>query len=379
MKLKSYNHTITACTLGYVVQAIVNNFITLLFVYFANNYSITLSQIATLSAFNFFIQLCMDMAAPYMTKVLGCRGMAILAHFMASIGLILMTILPEHIKPSIAFLISSRTYAVGGGVIEVMVSPMVESCPTPENKKASIMSMLHSFYSWGQLGVIILSSLFFLFFGIGNWKVMAYLWAIIPLVNGFYFMFVPIVPPISPEKGMSLKELFSSSSFRLSMAQWASAYAEKTLGLPKAIGDLALPCFFALLMGVSRVVNSRYSEKLSGKKYMLLCGGLCFIAYTLVAISPNPVVGMIGCGLCGFSVGIMWPGTYSIASKALPQGGLLMFSLLALGGDIGCSFGPAMVGYISNTFNNNLHIGMITGIAASLILIIAVLKSIKEE
>lgn len=371
-KKLTYNHTIIACFIGYIVQAIVNNFVPLLFLTFHKSYGIPMSSITLLITFNFGLQLLIDFLSAGFIDRIGYRASAILAHVFASCGLILLTILPDLLPdPFVGLLIAVMVYAVGGGLLEVLVSPIVEACPT--DHKESAMSLLHSFYCWGHVGVVLLSTAYFAVFGTANWKYLALIWAVIPLANAVFFSRVPIASLISEgETGMTLKELAMQKIFWVMMllmvcagaceqavSQWASALAEAGLGVSKSVGDLAGPMLFAVLMGTSRALYGKFGEKLPLRPCMILSGILCGVSYLLISLSPSPLLAFAGCGLCGFSVGILWPGTFSMASAALKRGGTLMFAMLALAGDLGCSGGPTYVGFLSGIFDNNLKMGIL--------------------
>ncbi len=373
MKKKlTYDHTIIACFIGYIVQAIVNNFVPLLFLTFQKTYGISLSRITFLVTLNFGIQLTVDLLAAFFVDKIGYRISMCLAHLCAAMGFILLTILPEILPdPYIGIMIAVSIYAIGGGLLEVVVSPVVEACPTKH--KESAMSLLHSFYCWGHVGVVLISTVFFAAAGIEHWRILAVLWVLICLGNMLFFMFTPIASLIEEgETGFSFKELLSQKLFWVlllmmicagaseqAVSQWASTLAEKGLGVSKTIGDLAGPMTFAILMGTSRALYGKFGEKMDLDKFMSASCLLCVISYLLIAIVPNPVINLLGCAICGFSVGIMWPGSFSKASKAMPLGGTLMFALLALGGDIGCGGGPTFAGMMASVFNDNLQIGIL--------------------
>lgn len=387
----SYKTTITSCFVGYIVQAIVNNFIPLLFITFQNSYSIPLSQITLLVTINFAVQLLVDLASTLFVDKIGYRLSAVLAHVFAGAGLLLLTILPELMDPFAGILTAVLVYAVGGGLLEVLISPIMESCPTDNKEKA--MSLLHSFYCWGHVGVVLLSTLFFKLAGIQNWRIMAFIWALIPLANAFVFAKTPIASLISEgERGMTLRELFISRTFWILMlmmlcagaseqavSQWASAFAEKGLGLTKAMGDLTGPMTFAILMGASRAVYGKYGDKINLDTFMKASTMLCVISYLLISLSPSPVISLIGCAICGMSVGIMWPGTFSKASAALRNGGTAMFALLALAGDLGCSGGPTLVGLVSNAANGNMKLGIFAAILFPVVLILCLFVPKKQK
>lgn len=378
----NYKHTIYACFIGYIVQAIVNNFVPLLFLTFHSTYGIPLSKITFLVTFNFGLQLVIDLLSAGFVDRIGYRASAILAHVCAAAGLLALTVLPELTPDSfVGLLIAVLIYAVGGGLIEVLISPIVEACPTDNKEKA--MSLLHSFYCWGHVGVVLLSTIFFKAAGIGHWKVLAAFWAIIPAANVLLFARVPINHLIAEnEKGMTLKELLTGKIFWTMMllmlcagaceqavSQWASTFAELGLGVSKTIGDLAGPMFFAILMGTSRTVYGKYGEHIHLERFMAYSGVLCIISYLIIVFSPNPVLGLIGCGLCGLSVGILWPGTFSMAAARIKNGGTLMFAFFALAGDVGCSVGPTVVGSVAGACGDDLKAGIFVALVFPVLLL----------
>ena len=387
-----YNKTVTACFVGYIVQAIVNNFVPLLFLTFQRSYGIPLSQITMLVTFNFGIQLLVDLLSVGFVDRIGYRASLIIAHVMSAAGLILLTILPGRLgSPFPGILISVMIYAVGGGLLEVLVSPVVEACPSDNKEKA--MSMLHSFYCWGHVGVVAVSTIFFKLFGIENWKLLAVVWALIPLCNAFVFTRVPIASLIEEgEKGLSIKELFSMKIFWIlfimmicsgaseqAVSQWASTFAEMGLGISKTAGDLAGPMAFAVLMGTSRLFYGKYGDKIDLDRFMICSSLLSIAAYLCISLVPVPMVSLIACAVCGLSVGIMWPGTFSKASATLPRGGTAMFALLALGGDVGCSGGPTLVGMVSSALGDNLKMGILAGVIFPVLLLSGILLCRKSR
>lgn len=313
------------------------------------------------------------------------------AHVMSAAGLVLLTILPGLLpSPFVGILISVMVYAVGGGLLEVLVSPVVEACPSDNKEKA--MSMLHSFYCWGHVGVVLLSTLFFRLFGIQNWKVMAVLWAVIPVYNAFAFTRVPIAPLLEDgDTGFRIRELFGMKTFWIllimmicagaseqAVSQWASTFAEQGLGISKTAGDLAGPMAFAILMGTARWFYGKYGDRIRLDRFMVYSSLLCILSYLGISLLPVPQLSLAACALCGLSVGIMWPGTFSKASSSLPKGGTAMFALLALGGDVGCSGGPTLVGFISSLLGGNLKMGILVGIVFPILLLLGVLLCRKQ-
>lgn len=385
-KHNPYKRTLTACFIGYIVQAIVNNFAPLLFLTFQSTYGIPLSRITLLVTINFSLQLLIDLFSAGFIDKIGYRASVVLAHIFSAAGLILMTVLPGLLPDAfVGLLISVLVYALGGGLLEVLVSPIVEACPTDNKEKA--MSLLHSFYCWGHVGVVLLSTLFFAVFGIENWKILALLWALVPLFNLILFATAPICTLNEEgEEGLSLSGLLTSKIFWILMllmvcsgaceqavSQWASTFAEKGLGISKTAGDLAGPMMFALLMGTSRLLYGKWGEKMNLQKCMAYSGVLCAVSYLLISLSPIPVLSLIGCGICGFSVGILWPGTFSMAAKQLRSGGTVLFALLALAGDLGCTGGPTYVGLISGAFGDDLKAGILAALIFPAFLLLGLL------
>lgn len=388
-----YQKTMYACFAGYIVQAIVNNFVPLLFLTFESDYNIPLSQITMLITFNFGIQLIVDLLSTKFVDRIGYRVSIVMAHGFSAGGLIGLVVLPDLLPNAFTgLLIAVVIYAIGGGLIEVLISPIMESCPTENKEKA--MSLLHSFYCWGHVGVVLLSTLFFKLCGIENWKILALIWAVIPIVNGIVFCKAPIASLIEDgETGMFLRDLCRNQMFWILMlmmvcagaseqavSQWASTFAEQGLGVTKTIGDLAGPMAFAILMGSARAFYGKFGEKIDLDKFMMGSSLLCVIAYLCISLSPSPLISLVGCAVCGLSVGIMWPGTFSKASATLKNGGTAMFALLALAGDVGCSGGPTLVGFVTGQMSNNLKLGILAGIVFPILLIVAeiVLKGRKN-
>ncbi len=371
----SWNHTIYACYTGYIVQAIVNNLAPLLFLTFSREFSLGLDRLALISTVNFAVQLCVDLLSAKVIDRVGYRASVMAAHVFAAAGLVGLAVFPRLLGDPFAGLMAAvALYAVGGGVIEVLISPIVEACPT--KRKEAAMSLLHSFYCWGHLAVVLLSTLFFTLFGVENWRVLAVLWAAVPIINIFYFSQVPIrsVTPEGrrePPGGLLRSGTFwvlmllmvCAGASEQGMSQWASAFAESALRLTKTAGDLAGPCAFALLMGTARALYGKFADRLPLPRAMAACAALCLGCYLLTALAPHPVLGLLGCAACGFSVGIFWPGTFSTAAKALPAGGTALYALMALAGDLGCSSGPGLVGLVSRLAGGDLKAGLLAAAA----------------
>ena len=391
-KQKNYKKTLVACYLGFVTQAITANFTPLLFLTFKDTYGITLDKIALIPLVFYLTQLLVDLAATKFADKIGYRTCVVASQVLSTVGLVLMAVLPEVLPvPFIGILISVVLYAIGSGLVEVLLSPIVEACPF-ENKDG-MMSLLHSFYCWGAMGVIVGSTLFFAVFGVGNWKVLTFIWALVPLFNTFNFINCPIERLDEDGKSMGVSKLLKTPIFWLmillmvcsgaseaTMTQWASAFTESAIGVSKAIGDLAGPCLFAMFMGISRMLYGKFSEKLDLSKVMLICGTMCVGCYLLASLSALPILGLAGCALCGLAVGIMWPGSISISSQNCPKGGTAMFAFLALAGDLGAMVSPAMVGSLSEMAGGNLKTGLFVATLFPIILVVGliILRSVKK-
>lgn len=387
---ENYNHTLRASYIGYISQAIVNNFAPLLFLTFQKTYGISLDKITLLVTMNFAVQLLVDFLAAGFVDRIGYRKAIVLAHLLCAGGVAGLGILPElTADPYLGFLGAVLLYAAGGGLIEVMISPIVEACPT--ERKEAAMSLLHSFYCWGHVLVVVASTVFFRVAGIGNWQILAFIWALVPFFNCFYFARVPIRSMTGEDRGMSMRQLAGSGVFWLfvllmvcsgaseqAMSQWASAFAESALQVGKTMGDLLGPCLFALLMGTSRAVYARFSRHMPLIPFMVGSGFLCIAGYLLAVWSKAPVMALMGCGLCGLSVGILWPGTFSLSCARIPRGGTAMAALLALGGDVGCSLGPTVVGLVSNTAGGSIRAGLLAAVVFPVLLLLCLSRAGKR-
>lgn len=389
---KNYNKTLIACYLGFVTQAITANFTPLLFLTFKGVYHVSLEQIALIPFTFYLTQLFVDLAATKYADKIGYRACVTVSQVISALGLVLMVLLPDMLgSPFVGIIIAVVLYAIGSGLIEVLVSPVVEACPF--KNKDGMMSLLHSFYCWGAVAVILGSTIFFAVFGVENWKILALIWAAIPLYNTFNFLTCPIERLPESAEGNSTRKLLRLPLFWLlillmicsgaseaTMAQWASAFTESALGVTKAIGDLAGPCLFAAFMGVSRLLYGKMSARLNLVNTMLISGLMCVVCYFVASLAALPFVGLAGCALCGLAVGIMWPGSISISAQKCPFGGTALFAFLALAGDLGATLSPTLVGYISELAGGNLKTGLLVASAFPILLVICLLiiKSIKR-
>lgn len=388
MKL-TFKHTKYAAYIGYISQAVVNNLLPLLFVSFQREFSLGLEEISLLITMNFGVQILTDLAAAKLGDRLGYRAMTVSAHILITAGLCLLTILPFAVNPFAGLCVCSAVMAVGGGLTEVVISPLVEALPGDE--KVSAMGMLHSFYCWGQVAVVLLSTAYFSVFGVEKWRFLPLLWALVPLINTFLFAKVPIRRLNEDGETVPLRKLFTVKIFwlfillmicagasELAMSQWASLFAEEGLKVSKTLGDLLGPCAFAVLMGTARLLYGIYGERINLKKMIAASGALCVISYLIAVFAPNPVVSLAGCALCGLSVAIMWPGTFSLAAKYYPQGGTAMFAVLALAGDVGCSSGPAITGTVSGA-TGNIRYGLLAAAIFPAVLAVGTLALHKNK
>ena len=391
----SAKHTKLAGYIGYLTQALIINFPPLLFITFINTYDISISMISTLIGTSFIVQLLVDAFAAKFSTKLNLRKTMITALILASVGISSYAFLPDIMpSPFIGLFISTLISSIGAGFVEVLVSPIIEACPT--DGKSAAMSILHSFYAWGHAGIIILSTIFFKLVGLDHWRLLACMWAVIPLIGMLAFSVVPIYKlAIDADDGALAKRhkpawrsgifivffviMVCAGAAEQAMAQWASTFAESGLGVQKEIGDILGPCAFGLFMGVSRVIYAKFSHIFDLRNYIFYSSIVCVFAYLVAAISPSPILSLIGCALCGLSSGMMWPGTYSLATSRIPNMGMQVFALLALGGDLGCALGPAAAGWIAEFFGNDLKIAFAISAIFPLIIVFLLLLYVRNR
>lgn len=391
MKKFNFRHTVTACFIGYMVQAIVCNFAPLLFVSWEKEFNISLPQLTTVVTLTFFTQIVIDLLSAKFADKIGYKKCLFGAHLFSGIGFLLLAILPYALpNPFVGIVISVVLYSVGSGLLEVLVSPVVESCPS--DNKAGAMSLLHSFYCWGTVGVIALSTIFFAVFGRENWRILTVVWAVFAILNGIFFCLVPIIEPKDEQAEKKSNSLFKNKIFmiaialmicsgaaELAMSQWASTFAETALGVSKTVGDLAGPMAFAVLMGSGRILFSKLSKTIDNGKYLIASAVLCILSYLLACLSPNAIISLIGCALCGLSVSAMWPGTISMSTRAMPNISTAMFAFLAVAGDIGCTSGPTLIGWLTDAVGGDLKKGLLFAIIFPIIMILAMMLMRKES
>lgn len=391
----TYKHTRLACYCGYSVSAVINNFMPLLFVIFQQDFGITMGQLSFLITLNFGVQAVIDFLGAHLADKIGYKTTAVTANLVSAAGLIAVGVLPKLFSPYISLIISVITYATGSGLLEVIVSPIIEALPS-ETKSAS-MSLLHSFYCWGQVVTVLLTTAFFALFGTESWGIACIIWSVFPLFTALFFSVVPVLTFSGNEEKVPAMKLFSvkifwiflilmtcSGATELAMAQWASLFAETALGVSKTVGDIFGPCMFAVCMGIARVVYAVFAPKIKLANYIIFCSGLGVLSYLLVSLSPNSILALSGCALCGFSVGVMWPGTLSLAAEKCSYGGTALFALLALAGDIGCVSGPNTVTLFAEKFSlfgSPLKAGLLACVIFPGIMIICtlILKSTKDK
>lgn len=382
-----FRFTRIACYAGYITQAIVNNLSPLLFLIYQSSLGITMEQVTLLITVNFGVQLFVDLLFAKLADKIGYRVCLIGAHVFAAVGLAGLMFFPRILPPFAGLITATVLMAVGGGLIEVLVSPTVEACPSPNKEKQ--MSLLHSFYCWGSAAVVAFSTAFLAAFGSLHWSILCLIWACLPLLNAILFAFVPVPSPAAEGESMPIKKLVLSPTFWLfvalmalsgaaeqSMSQWASTFAESGLGVNKTLGDLLGPCLFAILMGTARLLYAKFGKRL--RLCLILSASLAVLCYLLAWLAPVPALSLAGCAVCGFAVGILWPGTFSNASRSLPKGGTAMFALLALAGDLGCTLGPTVVGACASALGE-LKLGLAFGIAFPALFVILMLLFTKKE
>lgn len=392
MKKLNYKNTISACFIAYTVQAVVCNFAPLLFVGWSREFNISIPQLTSIITLTFLTQIIVDLLAARYADKIGYKACLVLAHIASCAGFIMLGTLPYLFASYPMIVISVIVYSIGSGLLEVLISPVVEACPT--KNKAGAMSLLHSFYCWGTVGVIAISTLYFAVFGRDNWRYLAFIWAALSILNGIYFIFVPIIEPKDSSENKKSKPILKNKLFiisiilmicagasELAMSQWASTFAETGLNVSKAAGDLAGPMAFAILMGSGRIVFGKLSSRISIEKYLVLSAVLCILSYLTACLSPSPVIALIGCGVCGFAVSAMWPATISLTTKAMPSASTAMFAFLAVAGDIGCTAGPTLIGYITNALGGELKKGLIFSCAFPVIILISLisLRKVKKN
>ncbi len=386
-----YKRTLLASYLGFVTQAVINNLAPLLFVIFQQEYDLSVSQIGFLVTFNFAVQIVVDFLGGRYADRIGYKRCILAACIFSAVGLVGLTCLPALLGNAyLGLLTAIAVYAIGSGLIEVLINPVVDALPL--DAKSAALSLVHSFYCWGHMLVVILTTAFFYFFGTEHWKLVTVLWALIPAANFLLFAVSPL-PPIHAEgQSQGMSRLVRSGIFWLlvilmicsgaseqAMSQWASYFAERGLGVSKTMGDLLGPCLFAFLMGISRLIYGIFGEKIPLRGFLYVSGGLCIASYLLAVFAPHPVLGLLGCGICGLSVGIMWPGIIGLAPDYCPGGGTAMFALLALAGDVGCSSGPSVVGLVSSAFDGELKAGLLAAIVFPLVLVVGIRRLRKHS
>lgn len=386
---RKYIPTKLAGYVGFVVQAIVNNFLPILFIVFQDIYGLGYEKLGRLIVFNFAVQMFIDFITPKIIHKIGYRRAAFLCQFTACLGLCLMSLLPRIMpSPYTAMFIAIAVYATGSGLMEVILSPMIEMLPT--GNKSGNMAVLHSFYCWGQTVVVPLTTLMVFAFGYENWSYIPLVWAIVPFINMLAFLRVPIVEPGREVKQSTLIELLKTPSFiiymlmmfcggasEIAMSQWASLFVEQALGVSKAIGDIVGPCLFALFMALGRVIYAKFSKKVSFTRLLIWLNILCFVCYVMVGISKIAALSLVFCALCGFSVSISWPGIYSAGARTFKTGGAVMFSAFAMCGDTGCALGPGLVGLVAEY--TNLNMGFIAAAVFPFIMVICSIIILKNR
>lgn len=364
---KEFRLTLMAARMGFFTQALVNNLAPVFFVLFRVLYGFSYLQVGILAALNFTLQLFADITSPNLISRFGYRKCAMTAQALCAVGLILMPglcILTGGVY--ISFIIPVLIYSYGAGMIEVLASPIVEAIPDlPENTK---MSMLHSFYSWGQMTCVALTTLALHFIGYERWFLIPVLWSAIPIFGIILFSRARLdmadMAEKESEKGgrlfcrsfvLMLIIMTCAGASEIAMSEWSSLFAEEALGVSKVAGDLFGPCMFALFMGMGRMCHAKFGERLNLSRLIKACSLLCVICYVGAALLRPAAASLIFCALTGLSVSLMWPGALSLAA-ARNNGGARMYGLLAAFGDIGCIIGPVVTSSVSEFADGNERI-----------------------
>ena len=361
MSQVSYKKTKIACYLGYVTQAISINLLPLLYLTFQNEFSVSLSQLGFLATLLFAVQMAVDLLATRFGKYVSYRWGSVAACALSALGLVLMCVLPKWMPHFyVGVMLATVILSIGGGLTEVLISPLVDAIP--EEGKVGEMSLLHSFYCWGVVAVILFSTAFFALVGVSYWRWLVLLWSLVPAVTAVMFACIPIPPkteevhshrsaPSVVRYGLFwvlMALMVFSGASEMAPAQWASFFAENNLGIPKAVGDLLGPCAFAVFQGLSRVVFSRMARRRDPRRILAWHAVGCLVAYAVIVLAPHPLLSLFGFCMCGWFVGPMWPGILSLCATRFPAGGTAMFAALALCGDVGCAAAPMMIGAVTD-------------------------------
>ncbi len=381
-----YKHTIRACYAGTFTMSLVSNLTPLLFVILMDSFGLTFEQVGRLTLVNFMTQIAADLVFSKPVDKWGVRPFVAGGHFLCTIGLVLFALAPMYAPHNtyIWFMVSTVLFSCGGGLLELLLSPIVQAIPGDE--KARAMSMLHSFYAWGFILVVVLTTTALGVFGSANWPLIMITWAILPLATGIAFLKVPLAPQVSEEQRTRTGVLLSSAFFvvvvlgiaaggaaEVSMSQWISAFTERALGLSKQMGDLVGVCMFALFLGIGRASYGKWGGKTDVTTLMLwgaVGSVLCFLGAALI---PNPILAMACCAANGLCVSLLWPGSIVTAAARFPLAGASMFAILAAGGDVGAAFGPWAVGAVADVVPSGLRGGLLVGTIYPAIMVVCML------
>ena len=361
----SYKSTVIACYTGYFSQAIVVNLVPIIFIPLRERFGFSYSQLGLLILINFVTQILIDISLSKAADKYGLRIFAVVSHFLCVAGFLLFAFTPYFFagQEFLGYMVSSVVFSAGGGLLEILLNPIIDAIPAKQKDRAMIL--LHSFYAWGQAAVVIITTLL-LFFGV-NLTVIILLWAAIPFVNGFIFSKVPIAEKENKENIIKIRQLIKNPIFIIAfiailfgsaseatMAQWASSFMQKGLGLPKITGDILGICGFAVMLGTGRALYGFYAKKVRLNKILIYSSFAAVICYFVVAVSPFDFLSIAACAVSGLCVSLMWPGTLVIASERLPLAGASMFALLSAGGDIGAAAAPFATGNTIDFFISRL-------------------------
>lgn len=357
---KSYQLTTISCFVGIFCQAVSSNITAILFIPLMTLYGLSYVHLGLLVGINFTTQVLVDIIASRLVDRYGFRVFVLPSDILAVIGLVLFGLTPvlfDNILTGLVF--STIIFSASCGLQEVMLSPIVNAIP--HNDKGPAMALMHSFYAWGQVATIIITTLFLFFFGIENWQVIVFLWALVPLVNFFMFLAAPFPGVIHENQRMTMRDLIlkpfylvallaimGGAATELVMNQWSSTFSEKVLELPKVTGDILGMCGFAVFLGLGRVLYGRYGSKINMNNVLVGSAAAAVVCYIAVAISPLPAISLAACAVCGLAASLLWPGTLVITAEKYPLAGAWIFAILAAAGDIGAASGPFAAGVITD-------------------------------
>lgn len=353
-----------ACYTASLSMSVVGNLPALLFITFRNLYGISYSLLGLLAVIFFFTQLVIDLVFSFFSHKFNIPLTVKAIPFITLSGMILYVLSPILFPDNvyIGLVLGTIVFSSAAGLGEVLISPVIAALPSDDPDRE--MSKLHSVYAWGVVPVIIISTLFLLFFGGKMWQILVSLFMVVPLLSAILFLKVKIPPMETPEKVSGALNLLKNKSVlfcvlaiflggaaECTMAQWASGYIEQALGIDKIWGDMFGVALFGAMLGLGRTAYAKCGRNI---EKILFLGSLgAAVCYLAAAFVPVPAVGLVACGVTGLCVSMLWPGTLIVASDRHPAGGVFIYALMAAGGDMGASAGPQLVGSVTDFAMSN--------------------------